>query len=45
MKRVGLSESVICAVVEKNPPDEPLTTDAIVHLAKAGFSGASSLVC
>jgi hypothetical protein len=38
LKRVGLTEPAICDVVEQNPPTEPLTTDAIVHLAKAGFS-------
>jgi hypothetical protein len=38
LKRAGLSEPVISEVVRKNPPAEPVTGDAVVHLLKAEFS-------
>lgn len=37
-RAAGLSESVISAVVKKSPPAEQLTSGAVVHLVRAGFS-------
>lgn len=38
LKRAGLSETVISAVVKKCSPAEPLTSGSVIHLVKAVFN-------
>jgi len=38
LKRAGLSEPVISAIIKKSSPVEPMTDDAVAQLVKAGFS-------
>src|ERR1041385_704992 len=38
LKNAGVSERIITAVSKKNAPAEPLTTDGVLRLTKAGFS-------
>src|SRR5258706_15941241 len=38
MKREGVNERILEAVIRKSPPSEKLNSDSIVRLAKAQFS-------
>src|SRR5947209_17531465 len=38
LRENGVSERVLSAIVRKNPSSEPLNSDSIIRLARAGFS-------